>query len=223
MTTRSYGQYCGLAHALEVVGERWALLLVRDLMTGGAKRFTDLRRGLPKIPTNVLSARLKQLESAGVVRRRLLARPETGVVYELTEYGHELEDILVRLGHWGAKSMGDPRPGDTVNAETFLFGLRAMFRPEAALGLRASYEVRLGDIVVHVRVDDGALEVADGPLPDADLALEADLRLRRVLSGELHPDEAIESGALRLRGDRELLDRFLEMFPTPAAVFALPA
>jgi DNA-binding HxlR family transcriptional regulator len=100
MKTRSYGKYCGLAHALELVGERWALVLVSDLLRG-PKRFSDLQRGQPRIPSKVLSARLKELEDAGVVRRRVLPRPASGVGYELTEYGRELEDVVLRLGLWG--------------------------------------------------------------------------------------------------------------------------
>src|SRR5205823_2044256 len=101
---RQYGQYCGLARALDLVGERWALLVIRDLLVG-PRRFSDLRQGLPRIPTNVLADRLKELEEAGVVRRRALPRPAASVVYELTEYGWELEDSVLRLGLWGAKSL----------------------------------------------------------------------------------------------------------------------
>ena len=222
MRSRSYDQYCGVAHALELVGERWALLLVRDLFRG-PKRFTDLQRGLPRIPSNVLSARLKELEQANVVRRRLLARPESGVVYELTEYGAELEDIILRLGLWGTKSLGEPRPEDTVTMDSLLFGLRATFRPEASRGVRASFELHLGEIVVHARVDDGALEVAEGPLADADLVIEADLTLRRLMAGELSLDEALKSRKVQAKGDRALLERFVEMFHIPPVPAAVPA
>src|SRR5450755_253989 len=102
MSSRTYGQYCGLARALEMVGERWGLLIVRDLLVG-PKRFTDLHRGLSGIPTNVLTDRLKELEQVGIVRRRLLPRPAGSIVYELTEYGQELEDVVLRFGLWGAK------------------------------------------------------------------------------------------------------------------------
>src|SRR5215475_1017436 len=122
MAMRSYGKYCGIAHALEIVGERWALVLVSDLIRG-PKRFTDLQRGQPRIPSNVLSSRLKELEDAGVVQRRVLPRPATGVGYELTEYGRELEDIVLRLGLWGAKSMPIGQPGDVVTADTLLLAL----------------------------------------------------------------------------------------------------
>jgi DNA-binding HxlR family transcriptional regulator len=216
MRKRCYGSYCGIARALEIVGERWALLVVRDLIQG-PKRFTDLRRGLPRIPSNVLSARLKELEEAGVIHRRLLPRPSTGIVYELTEYGRELEDIVLRLGLWGARLLGEPRLEDTVNPDSLMLALRATFRPEAARGLRATYELRLGDIVLHARIDKGRLEVAEGPLPDADLVVETDLTLRALMCGELSPAEAIERGKVRLTGEPELLERFVEVFHIPPA------
>jgi DNA-binding HxlR family transcriptional regulator/putative sterol carrier protein len=222
MSGRTYGSYCGIAYALELVGERWALLVVRDLILS-PKRFTDLRRGLPRIPSNVLSARLKELEEAGVVRRRLLPRPQTGVVYELTEFGRELEDVVLSLGLWGARTLAEPRPEDTVNPDSMMLALRATFRPEAARGLRASYELRLGEIVFHARVDKGALEVAEGPLPDADLTLETDLALRRLMSGELSPRDAVKSGKVRIVGKIDLLERFAEIFRIPSAPVALPA
>jgi DNA-binding HxlR family transcriptional regulator len=211
MATRTFGQYCGLARALELVGERWALLVVRDLLLG-PKRFTDLRRGLARIPTNVLASRLKELEEAGVVRRRLLPRPAAAVVYELTPYGQELEDVVLRLGRWGARALGEPRPEDALTEDSLVLALRATFRPEATRGLRASYELRAGDAVVHARVDDGALEAAGGPLAGADLVVETGPVLKALMAGEVSPDEAVESGAVRLAGDRALLTRFVEFF-----------
>lgn len=169
----------------------------------------------------MLSARLKELEEAGVVQRRLLARPGSGVVYELTEYGKELEDVLLRLGLWGARSLGEPRADETVSADSLMLALRATFRPEAARGLKASYELRLGEIVFNVRVDKGKLEVSKGPLPDADLTLETDLTLGLLMAGELEPAEAVETGRVRIAGKRELLDRFVEVFRIPPA--PLPA
>jgi DNA-binding HxlR family transcriptional regulator len=193
---------------------------VRDLILG-PKRFTDLRRGLPRIPSNVLSARLRELEEAGVVGRKVLPLPQTGVVYELTDYGRELEDAVLRLGVWGARALGEPRPGDCVTPDSLMLALRATFQPKAARGVEATYELHLGEIVFHARVQRGALEVAEGPLPGADLVLETDLSLRLLMNGELSPAEAVKSGRVRLRGDRELLDRFVEIFrlpPTPAAL-----
>jgi len=217
--TRVYGQYCGFARALEVVGERWALLIVRDLLVG-PKRFTDLLRGLPGIPSNVLTARLKELENAGVARRRVLPRPARAVVYELTEYGSELEAVVVELGRWGAKNLGDPRADETITVDSLITALRSTFHPEAARGLRAGYELRLGEIVLHARVDGGRVEVAEGSLPGADLAIEAGPGIRALMAGELSPARAIENGTVHVTGDPELLTRFAEIFriePMPPA------
>lgn len=222
MATRTYGQFCGLARAMELVGERWGLLVVRDLVLG-PKRFTDLRRGLPRIPTNILAARLKELEAAGIVRRRLLPRPAAGVVYELTEYGQELEDIVLRLGLWGARSLGEGRPEDIVTTDSLILALRATFLPEAARELRASYELRLGEILVHARIDHGTLEAGEGALPEADLVIETGPALRALMAGELSPGEAVESGSVRLRGKRDLLARFVEVFRIPPAPVVLGA
>lgn len=214
MSKRAYGQYCGLVRALELIGERWALLIVRDLLVG-PRRFTDLRQGLPRIPSNVLAARLKELEAAGVVERRVLPRPKAGVVYDLTEYGRELEDAVIRLGRWGAKSLGEPRPEEIVTADSMVMAFRSTFRPEGAEAYEGEmrYELRLGPVVVHVRVKDGVLaEVAEGALPDADLVIETGPAIKALMAGEVMPKEAVENGSVRLSGDPELLSRFAEMF-----------
>jgi DNA-binding HxlR family transcriptional regulator len=217
--SRAYGQYCGFARALEVVGERWALLVVRDLLVG-PKRFTDLLRGLPGIPSNVLTARLKEMESAGVAQRRVLPRPSRAVVYELTEYGMELEPVVVELGRWGAKNLGDPRPDETITVDSLITALRTTFHPEAARGFRAGYELRVGETVLHARVDDGRVAVAEGLLPDADLAIDAGPGIRALMAGEVSPADAIENGIVRVSGDPKLLTRFAEIFriePMPAS------
>jgi DNA-binding HxlR family transcriptional regulator len=219
MSTRVYGQYCGFSRALEVVGERWALLIVRDLLVS-PKRFTDLHRGLAGIPTNVLTARLKELEQGGVVRRRLLPRPAGSIIYELTEYGAELEDTVVHLGRWGAKSLGDPRCEEIITADSLVMAMRSTFRPDAARKTRASYEFRFGDIVINLRVDGKRLEVAHGPLPGADLIVETGPAIKALMTGEMTPEEAIGNGSVHLTGDPELLSRFAEMFridPMPKA------
>jgi DNA-binding HxlR family transcriptional regulator len=218
MTDRRYGQYCGLAYALDLVGERWALLIVRDLLIA-PRRFTELHRGLPGIPSNVLAARLKELEQNGVVARSVTPRPGTGVVYELTDYGRELEEIVLRLGLWGARSLGEPKGGDVVTPAALVIALRAGFRPAAARGLHATYELRVGDVVVHARVAGGRLDAGEGPAEAPDVVLDGDATLKRVMAGELTIDEAVSGGRLRADGDRPLLDRFAEVFvlPPPAA------
>lgn len=211
MSTRAYGQYCGFARALEVVGERWALLIVRDLLVG-PHRFTDLQRGLPGIPSNVLTARLKELEEAGVIRRRVEPRPGRGVVYELTEYGSELEEIVVRLGLWGAKAMADPRPDEIVTIDSLTIALRSTFRPERARGVRATYELRAGDIVLHALIEKGKIRVAPGPAEHPDLVMQAGPPMKMLMSGEMTPAQALASGAIPITGDPKWLDRFAEIF-----------
>ncbi|HEY0383553.1 MAG TPA: helix-turn-helix domain-containing protein [Candidatus Elarobacter sp.] len=219
MKTRAYGQYCGFARALEVVGERWALLVVRDLLVG-PKRFTDLLHGLPGIPSNVLTARLKELENAGIARRRVLPRPARAVVYELTEYGLELEAVVLELGRWGAKSLGDPRCDEAITLNSLVTALRTTFHPDAARGFRAGYELRVGEIVLHARVDDGRVEVAAGALAGADLTIDAGPGIRALMAGELSPADAIANGTVHVTGNAELLTRFAAIFriePMPAA------
>lgn len=211
MSTRTYGQYCGFARALELVGERWALLIVRDLLVG-PKRFSDLQRGLPGIPTNILTSRLKEMEDAGIVQRRALPRPRGGVGYELSEIGLGLEPAVFALGSWGAKTLGDPREGETVTTDSLIMALRTTFQPKSAKGLTASYELRFGDIIIHARVKNGKVGVAAGPLPDADLAVEAGPAFRPLLAREITPREALKAGTVRIRGNAELLDRFVDIF-----------
>ena len=216
MGQRAYGQYCGLAHALDIVGERWALLIVRDLLVG-PRRYTDLRRGLPRIPTNVLSTRLKALEEADVVWRTVLPRPQGSVVYELTDYGRDLDGIVLALGKWGARTMGDPGPDDIVTPDSLVMALRSTFHPDAAATLRAGYELRIGDIVLNAKVDHGILEMGVGPLPDADLIIDgvsgdAGPVLKALFARELTPAQALETGAIRIGGNPGLLAQFVEMF-----------
>jgi DNA-binding HxlR family transcriptional regulator len=223
MAERSYGQFCGLARALDLVGERWAMLIVRDLLVG-PKRFTDLRRGLPRIPTNILTARLKELEQAGVVERRVLPRPAGSVVYDLTAYGRDLEDVVLRLGRWGARSLGFPREGEIVTPDSMVMALRAMFRPEAAADVRAVFELRLGDVVLHARVDAGTLAAGVGPATAPDLVVEAGPGIRALFAGELSPADAVRTGEITALGDPALLDAFAAVFrldashPAPARV-----
>src|ERR1700753_3255900 len=141
MTRRDFGQYCGLARALEIVGERWSLLIVRDLLAG-PRRFTDLIDGLPGIPTNVLSTRLKELEGSGIIQRQVAPAPQRGVVYAMTEAGLRLEGAVLTLARWGNSQLGDPRPGEFVPSTTLALTLRATFDHQAAAGLTATWEIR---------------------------------------------------------------------------------
>jgi DNA-binding HxlR family transcriptional regulator len=169
---RSYGDACGIARALDVVGDRWAFLVVRDLLLG-AKRFTDLRAGLPKVSPDVLAQRLRELEDAGLVTRRRLAPPAAARVYELTERGRALEPVLLELGRWGS---GAPFPeGDsTFGPDAMMLALKTMFDPAAAAGLTASYEFRFGDQHFHARVSGGALTITREAAEDPDATFDTD-------------------------------------------------
>src|SRR3954453_15406297 len=140
---RTYGDGCGIAHGLDQVGERWALLVVRELLLG-PKRFTDLRAGLPNASPNVLSQRLRELEDAGVIQRRRLAPPAGSSVYELTEWGRGLEPIVMAFGGWAIQSPAFP-PADPIGEDSVILALRTLFDPDAATGVSARYEVRLGE------------------------------------------------------------------------------
>src|SRR5262245_37443517 len=152
--TREYGQYCGLARALELVGGRWSMLIVRELI-GGPKRFTDLTRGLPGIPTNVLSSRLRELEDDGLVQRALQPGRSTAVVYELTPYGLELEEPIACLGLWGAKALGSPTSTTSFSSAALQLALRNTFDPDAAQGRDLSAEIHFDGERLHVKVSEG--------------------------------------------------------------------
>jgi DNA-binding HxlR family transcriptional regulator len=212
-----------------VVGEPWALLMVRDLCVA-PKTFEELRSGLPRMAAGELSARLEELEQAGVIRRRASFETAASASYELTEYGSELEDVVIRLGRWGARTLGGPRRDEIVTIDSMVMALRALFRPEAARGLQVSYMIEFGDLFsIHARIDDGRIEVAKGPLPDADLIIEAGPALKSLMAGEMSPREALENGGVRLKtggvllnSDPGLLAWFVELFHISPAPFDRP-
>lgn len=219
MAARSYGQYCGVTTAVELIGERWALLIVRDLLVG-PRRYTDLRRGLPRIPTNILSTRLKELQEGGVVRRVPLSN--CGLVYELTPYGRSIEPIVLALGRWGFQAMGDPEPGDVITADSLTMALRTAFRADRAVD--AEYELHVGDVALRASVREGELRVAQiappappvgGSLPDAepDAVIVAGPGVRHLIGGEVTPAEALAADIVAVvRGEASLLDSFAETF-----------
>lgn len=221
MANQAYGQFCGLARALEVVGEPWALMIVRDLVAG-PKDFEELVSGLPSMPAETLDARLEELERAGVIRGRAAALQDAAASYELTQYGSELEEVVYRLGRWGAKKLGGPRRDEIVTPDSMLIAFRSLFRPEAARGMRLTYLVRMGDFALHIRVNDTVLDVGKGPVDDADLAIDAGPALRALLAGEMSPREAVETGSVRLSGDQSLFAWFVELFHIPPAPPAHP-
>ena len=213
-TTRTYHDGCAAAHALDLVGERWALLVVRELLLG-PKRFTDLRSGLPHASPNVLAQRLRDLEAAGVVRRGKLPPPAASKIYELTEWGRDLEPVIIALGKWGVRSPAKP-PDAELSVDSLILSFRTMFDPDRAGGLEASYEFRLGEDRFRAEVAECRLEVERGTGAGSDAAVEADAgTLAALVYGELGLDEALDSEDLRIVGDRAVVERFLALFPLP--------
>jgi DNA-binding HxlR family transcriptional regulator len=214
-TTRTYGDGCAIARALDLVGERWALLLVRELLLG-PKRYTDLRRGLPNASPNVISERLRELERAGVVRRRTLPPPAGSRIYELTDWGLELEDTVMSLGRWAARSPKPLADAPVASADSIVLALRARFEPGAAKGLRATYELRLGDDRFRIGVADGEITVARGDADQPAATIESDPdTLDSVLWGTRSLADAQRSGGVTIEGDKALVERFVQLFPTP--------
>lgn len=215
-TKRTYGDGCAIARALDSIGERWALLVVRELLLG-PKRYTDLCRGLPNASPNVLSERLRDLERSGIIRRRTLPPPVGSKVYELTEWGRALEPTVISLGLWAARSPAPPAAEAPVHsADSIALALRALFDPGTADGLRGIYSLRLGDDRFRVEVADGRIEIARGDADEADATIEADPdTLNSVLWGGQSLTAAQRSAHLRTEGDGALVGRFLSLFPLP--------
>jgi DNA-binding HxlR family transcriptional regulator len=221
---RTYCDGCAAAHALDLVGERWALLVVRELLLG-PKRFTDLRVGLPGASPNVLAQRLRELEAAGVVRRRKLPPPAASRVYELSEWGMELEPVIVWLGRWGARSPSRSRSAEQLGVDSLILSFRTMFDPRAAEGLGASYELRLGEERFRAVVADGRLEVVRGGAERPEAIIEADPATLAALVYEGRQlDEALRCGDVKIEGNRQAVERFVKLFPLPelAALAARP-
>jgi DNA-binding HxlR family transcriptional regulator len=209
---RTYGDRCGIARALDVVGERWALLVVRELLLG-PKRFTDLRAGLPGLSPDVLSQRLRELEQAGLVRRRKLAPPAGSRVYELTERGLAIEPILLELGRWGSQI---PLPeGDApFSADSFVLALRTLFDPAAAEGVDVTLELRLGEDGFRSHVADRRLDVARGSAEEPDAVVESSpSALAAVLWHDRPLAEALRTGDVEIEGSTPAVKRFLGVFP----------
>jgi len=202
---RSYEDPCGIARALDIVGERWALLIVRELVLG-PKRFTDLRAGLGGASPNVLSQRLRELEDAGVVRRSKEGAP----TYELTDRGLELHPILLQLGRWGARSV--VRPSGTLSVDALMVALESTFSARTAGHLRATYELRVGEARFTVDIRDGTIAVARGASPKPDAIIDTDAQTLRAL---VFGDRELASAAVGLRGDQRLARKFFRVFARP--------
>jgi len=213
---RTYGDRCGVARALDLVGERWALLVVRELLLG-PKRFTDLRAGLPHVGPDVLAQRLRDLEQAGIVRRGTLPPPAGSRIYELTERGRELEPAILALGRFGSVAPFPPGEAE-IGVDAVVIALKSLFAPAAADGRAASYELRLGEQRFRVDVADERLEIARGSAATPDATIETDPgTLAGILWHGRRLDDARRAGSLVFEGDRAAVNRFLGLFPLPTS------
>jgi DNA-binding HxlR family transcriptional regulator len=201
-----------VAKALDVIGERWTLLILRDLVHLGPRRYTDLLQALPGIGTNLLAGRLRQLEDAGVVRRRRLPPPAATVVYELTEMGRGLEPALIAIGRWGGQFMAERQECDVFFPTGHISGMRAVFDPERAGDLSIDAELRVAGEPLSVSVHDGRLDARQGPADHPELIVEIgldpsiDVMLRRVT-----PEAAIASGdAILVTGSARAFSRLID-------------
>jgi len=206
-TRRSYGDACGIARALDVVGERWALLVVRELLLG-PQRFSDLRHALASASSNLVADRLRELEGRGVVRRRKLAPPASSWVYELTEWGRDLEPIVLALGTWGIRAPLPPAP-TTLSATSALLFLRTCARPDPQAPATVC-RLELDDRIWTVRIAAGRLHLQPGEPAQADVCLRTDPKtLAALLDDPEALDAAMAAGDVVVTGDQSALRRLL--------------
>ncbi len=215
---RSYGDPCGTARALDVVGERWALLVVRELLFG-PKRFTELSRGLPAMSQNVLAARLRELETDGIVCNYRLGPPASTRVYELTSRGYELEDVLIALGRWGSVVPLDAMDaGAELSVDGFALALKTQFDRHRAGSLRVRVELCLDGDRFRAEIADGEFTIARGAVREPEVVLDGDVAtLRSVVFDGLPLADALRSHPLRLIGEQRLATRFVTCFPRQRA------
>jgi DNA-binding HxlR family transcriptional regulator len=214
VTKRTYGEACGIPRALDRVGERWALMIVRELVLG-PKRFTDIRTALPTLSPDVLAQRLRDLEGHGIVSHRQLPPPAASKVYELTEWGHELEDVLLALGRWGARAPLAPE-GCGMSFDAHILSLMTLFDPATAGDFETKLELRLGDHRFRATVANGELDIVAGEAPGADAVVETDADTLLALSHRrLDLDDALAAGDIEIDGDLDAVRTFVGLFPLP--------
>ncbi|MGW7004943.1 winged helix-turn-helix transcriptional regulator [Streptomyces sp. NPDC054933] len=203
MPRRSYDQYCAIARALDTVGDRWTLLIVRELQAG-PRRYTDLHADLPGVSTDVLASRLKDMERDGLTTRRRLPPPGTAVVYELTPHGRDLLPVLAALAGWGAPALGERRPTDAMRAHWFAIPLMSRLKQLGVLQT-GTIDIQLEEGVFHLRVDDGELTYGDGAAQLADVRLTLDTETCVAIADDsLSLEAGLEQGRIRLCGEGPL-------------------
>jgi DNA-binding HxlR family transcriptional regulator len=209
MNNKSYHHHCGIAYALDIVGERWTLLIIRELIAG-PRRFTDLLRGLPGISSNLLSERLKRLEQQGLLNRRILPPPAGSTVYELTSLGQALEKTMIELEKWGSQFVPTSLEDDSLlSVGSLALTLKTLFRPELALDVNKIYELHLDHEVLQIHINSGELQVRQGEALHADIVFYTEMpTYLGLLTGQIKPGEAISGGLIRIEGDLTGDERF---------------
>lgn len=213
---REYGEFCGLAKALDLVGSRWTLLIVRELLAG-PKRYSEMEEGLPGIPTNVLASRLRDLEATGLVERVLQTRPSTSVVYALTPYGLELREPVTSLGLWGARSLGRPTSGDFFSIAALQVALQGTFDPAAGRDQDLLVEIRLDARRLRVHVRDAQLFFPPEPSSTPDVVIHTTPPIfAELFAGYTDIGAAVAGGHARVEGSSRRAHQFFRMFQLPA-------
>ena len=215
---RHYNQHCTLAYALDQIGERWTLLIVRELLDG-PRRYTDLARGLVTVPSNILASRLRDMETLELVaRKRLPAPAENVVVYELTEEGAALSDAIAALSRWGMRSLPPTTDGRALRARWLIPVMEARFDPGAAAGVNDSYQLQVDEEEpVHFIVRDGHGQALPGPAPEPTVSISADAEtLVALANGAITIPKAISRGA-KIQGAPDAIQRMLEILPPPTS------
>jgi DNA-binding HxlR family transcriptional regulator/putative sterol carrier protein len=212
MSEHRYRQYCALARTLDVAGDRWSLLIVRELAPG-PRRFTDLVEGLPGISRKLLTERLRELERDGVIARRELPPPAARQVYELTDDGRDLATAMAPLIAWGATRLGERKPGETFRPRWSALGMANLANREATKGITETYQYLVGDAAFYFVVDDGSIEVHDGRAREAAVVVTTDEETwADIASGKIKTSAAADTGALTIAGDAQAVRRLRKIF-----------
>jgi DNA-binding HxlR family transcriptional regulator len=217
VSRKSYDQFCGLARSLDVIGERWTLLVIRELMFG-PRRFVDVLEALPGIGSNTLTTRLRSLEEDGLITRETLPPPAASTVYRLTEAGLELEPVVIALGRWGMRRLEAGNAGNVFRPEWLLFGLKALVEPGGAGLPDCDYQFRIDGSPILLRIRDGKVEVTATVSPSPDVTLEMDAAtIKDIGLGNLTPLQAVEAGRITVDGNLEMLGPLMELMDAATA------
>jgi DNA-binding HxlR family transcriptional regulator len=216
MARRSYDQFCATARTLDLIGDRWTLLLIRELLSG-PKRFGDLHRSLPGLGTALLTERLRHLQDEGLLKAVTLPAPARSAAYELTEAGAELRAVVMALARWGLRwAIGEKGDGDAFEPGWAVLALEAIFDPAGAHGMRWVCEFRIGAEVLHARIEDGAIDACYGPAEQPDVVLTgSETAFAEIVAGHATLAQAIKAGTVEVTGDREALADMAQVFRWP--------